>query len=54
MAKPKNDITYEKNDDAIEEVEYSLENLENDIAGYQSNTNKLPRSKHIIVKLPTD
>lgn len=34
--------------------EYSLEELEKDIAGYKNNTNKLPRSKHIVVKLPSN
>lgn len=50
----KNDITIEENDEEIAQEPYSLANLESDISGYKSNANKLPRSKHIVVKLSPD
>lgn len=32
-------------------MEYTLDDLQNDIAGYQGSQNKLPRSRHAVVKL---
>ncbi len=50
----KNEFTIDENSEEIEQEPYTLENLENAISGYKNNANKLPRSKHIIVKLSPD
>ncbi len=39
-------------DEEVEQKEFTLDDLEKEIADYPQNTNKLPRSKHLTVKLP--
>lgn len=54
MEKRVTDVLIEK--PIVEEVDagYTLKELEQKIANYQTSTNKLPRSKHIVVKLPSN